>query len=129
MISITLLYCYYLWGWLLLHKMGKIKASPAPSLVGSFLFTTVTAFALRANRNVGLDLRLGIIAWECLMMLVSLRKYKFSMRDIEINIMAFASYLAFLHLNQTNFQTVYFQELPKSAKGETLYSYYRKRLS
>jgi hypothetical protein len=115
--------------WLLAHRLGYVAASPAPSLVGSFIFTSITSFAIAENRKVGMNMRVAIILWELAMMLISLRGYKYNMRDIQLNLAAFAAYLAFLRLSGTSFHRVYFEDLPKSAQKETLGSYVRKRLS
>ena len=128
MLSVFYLYCYYLWAWLLMHKLGHIKASPAPSLVGSFIFTSVTAFALKENQKVGMDQRVAIIVWELAMMLMSLYKYKYNTHDVVVNLTAFAAYIIFLNLSGTSFYRVYFIDLPKSAQEETLGTYIRKRL-
>ena len=93
------------------------------------MFTSVTAFAIAENRKVGMDKRVAIILWEMGIMLISLRGYKYNMRDMQLNLAAFAAYLAFLRLSGTSFHRVYFVDLPKSAQNETLGSYVRKRLS
>ena len=127
-LSITQVFCWWLWFASFLFLYNYSNYSPALALVLAFIFTLINGLGFMSIIHYSKLFVIHMVEIGVLYFVVKknirIKRSLFNETDLTITSALFLTYLLYLRATGTNFQEVYFKTIPEDHAGTTFYEFY-----